>query len=267
MARRGRDQITVRLEDEVLEELRPLVSTERGRAGGLSFYLRRLIYQDLGKPLPEQYGREAELASSPSLTSRLQRWVDSDPDVQGELVEAARLLAERAGLELLKSEEVARLRESAAEADRLRKKLKSAPAPPPILGSEYQEGRYAGLQQGARMAEELIGIHREGRGERAKGICEGLRTAADFCRTVMTEIEETREREQDSSKRGRTRGTRYAEPAYIRSVAKQWQLVLRQDPEDKRAREALAELEAVARAAGFEIPPLPPTRSRGRTGR
>lgn len=153
MARRGREQITVRLENEVLEELRPLARTERGRAGGLSFYLRRLIYQDLGRPLPEQYGREAEAAWSPRLATRLEHWLEADPDEREELLEAARLLGSRVGVEFVDSQELARLRQAAGETERLRKELKARAAPAPardsVAGGTFEEGRILGLRQAA----------------------------------------------------------------------------------------------------------------------
>lgn len=264
MARRGRDQITVRLEDDILDELRTLAQTDRGRAGGLALYVRRLIYQDLGRPLPEQYGLEAEACWSPRLATRLEHWLETDPDEREELLEAARLLAGRLGLELTESGEAARLRKKAAEVERLRKEPAARPDRPtaPRLGSDYQQGRYAGLEQGARMAEELMGIHRERRGERAKGICQGLRTAANFCRTVMEEIQKGQEQALTVARA--RHGFRHSDPEYLRSTARQWQLVLRKDPEDRKAQEVLAELEALARAAGVEIPPLPPERPRSR---
>lgn len=266
MARRGRDQITVRLEDDILDELRAVAQTERGRAGGLALYVRRLIYQDLGRPLPEQYGLETEAIRSPRLATRLEHWLEADPDEREELLEAAQLLGRRLGLELMEPSEVARLRTDAAEAERLRKEPAARPARPAApsanLGSDYQQGRYAGLEQGARLAEELLGHHRDRRGERARGLCQGLRQAADLCRTVMAEIQKGQEQKLKYARE--RHGGRHADPTYLRSTARQWQLVLRQNPEDQRAQEALSELEVLARAAGIEIPPLPPERPRGR---
>lgn len=263
MGRRGRDQITVRLEDEILEELRPLARSERGRAGGLSLYLRGLIYRDLGRPLPEQYGleNETETAPSPRGATRPQNWLEAAPEDRDELLEALRLLAGRLELELVEPKELARLRKEALEVELLRKRLAKRPAPPPPhLGSEFQQGRYAGLEQGAKLAEELLGHQRDRRGERAKGICQGLRSAADLCRTVMTEIEQARER--DASILAGIRGTRYADPAYLASEARQQQLELQKNPDDEKAQAALRRLESFARAAGVEIPPLPPERPR-----
>lgn len=53
MTRRGHDQISVRLPDDVMERLRHKVGEAgRGRAGGVALYVRALIYRDLGIPLP-----------------------------------------------------------------------------------------------------------------------------------------------------------------------------------------------------------------------
>jgi len=265
MARRGLDQITVRLEDEILEELRPLAAAERGRAGGLSFYLRRLIYQDLGRPLPEQYGREAEPAWSPRLATRLEHWLEADSDRPEELREAAGHLAARVGLELVKRQELDRLRQEAREAARLRKELEARPpTAPAVSGEGFQEGRLKGLRDAMGMAEALISTYRsEGFGDEVAGLVEGLNVAVSQCRTLIEEIERNQARQVSEEVMGRAaRGTRYADPAWLRSAAKQWQLALRENPEDRKARETLEQIEVLARAAGVEIPPLPPPRRR-----
>lgn len=265
MARRGRDQITVRLEEDVLEELRPLAQGGRGRAGGLSFYLRRLIYQDLGWPLPEQYGLDAVPAWSPRLAVRLEHWLEADPDGREELREAADLLATRLGVELVEPGELQRLRREAGEAARLRRERAGRPTSAPVAAGEgFEEGRLKGLLEAREMAEDLIHTYRsEGYGDEISGLVEGLGIAARQAQSLAEEIQRSRERRAAEEVRGQAaRGTRYADPSWLRSAARQWQLVLRDNPEDGKARETLEEIESLARAAGVEIPPLPPPRRR-----
>ena len=257
MARRGLDQVTVRLEEDVLERLRPLSRGRRGRAGGLSLYLRRLIYRDLGIPLPEQYGVETEPAWSPSLSSRLEHWLEADPDGGEELEEAAALLAGRLGLELVKAGEPERWRR---EVEGLRRELASRPAPAPPSG--FEEGRLKGLREAVSRTEDLIATCRS-EGPEASGLVEGLRVAARQCRALVEELERNLARQAGGEVLGRAaRGTRYADPSWLRSAARQWQLVLRDHPEDLKARQALEEIESLARAVGVELPPPPPPRRR-----
>lgn len=56
MTHRGHPQIVVRLEQEVFDLLKKRVPAVQGRAGGVSLYVRGLIYQDLEIPMPTQYG-------------------------------------------------------------------------------------------------------------------------------------------------------------------------------------------------------------------
>ncbi len=57
MTRRGNPSVVVRLEPDVMEELRERAGeTTVGRAGGLALFVRRIIYEYLGRPLPTQYG-------------------------------------------------------------------------------------------------------------------------------------------------------------------------------------------------------------------
>lgn len=55
--RSGNPAVVVRLEPDVMEELRKRAGeTTTGRAGGLALFVRRIIYEYLELPLPTQYG-------------------------------------------------------------------------------------------------------------------------------------------------------------------------------------------------------------------
>jgi hypothetical protein len=63
MVRRGLPELRLRLEPAAMEALKeraeataPDGAGERGRAGGVAYYVRRLIYEDLGRDLPDQWG-------------------------------------------------------------------------------------------------------------------------------------------------------------------------------------------------------------------
>ena len=53
---KGNPLVCFGLEPEVIDLLRQRVDPVKGRAGGVSLYLRRLVYEDLGLPMPVQYG-------------------------------------------------------------------------------------------------------------------------------------------------------------------------------------------------------------------
>ena len=57
MTETGKPKIVVRLEQEAIEELRRRAGEPTtGRAGGLALFVRRIIYEYLGWPLPTQFG-------------------------------------------------------------------------------------------------------------------------------------------------------------------------------------------------------------------
>ncbi|MBZ0252921.1 MAG: hypothetical protein K8I02_06225 [Candidatus Methylomirabilis sp.] len=257
MARRGRDQVTVRLDDEILQKLRQQVGEERGRAGGLALYLRRLVYQDLGLSMPEQYGQPGSEAAAPSLAARVEHWLHPAPPAQ-DLDEAARILARATGGELLPPEEVQRLREAEREAERLRAR---PPAPKPPAGPSYEEGRQRGLLEAAELAERLAGASRGSGGSPDK--VAGLEEAAAAARTRAGESERLQALKAMAES---SRGTRYADPGWLRSSAREWQLRLQRNPDDADARRELERIRNLAEAFGVELPP-PPEPKRGRAGR
>src|SRR5260221_49598 len=53
---RGNPQIVIRLEPEILELLHQRAEPVHGRAGGAALFVRELIYRELGKEMPRQYG-------------------------------------------------------------------------------------------------------------------------------------------------------------------------------------------------------------------
>lgn len=53
---RGHPRISFRLEPEAYEKLRQLADPVHGTSGGVSLYLRRLVYEHLGEVMPAQYG-------------------------------------------------------------------------------------------------------------------------------------------------------------------------------------------------------------------
>lgn len=54
--RKGNPQITFRVEPHVMEELQRRAKASPGRAGGVALYVRNLVHEHLGIPLPPQYG-------------------------------------------------------------------------------------------------------------------------------------------------------------------------------------------------------------------
>jgi hypothetical protein len=53
----GKPKIVVRLEQKAIDELRRRAGEPTtGRAGGLALFVRRIIYEYLGWPLPTQFG-------------------------------------------------------------------------------------------------------------------------------------------------------------------------------------------------------------------
>lgn len=54
--RKGNPQITFRVDPEVMEELKHRAAAGPGRAGGVALYVRNLVHEHLGIPLPPQYG-------------------------------------------------------------------------------------------------------------------------------------------------------------------------------------------------------------------
>lgn len=53
----GRPKIVVRIEQDVIDELHRLAGeSPTGRAGGLALFVRRIIYEYLGWPMPLQFG-------------------------------------------------------------------------------------------------------------------------------------------------------------------------------------------------------------------
>ena len=161
--------------------------------------------------------------------------------------------------------ELQRLRRQAGEAERLRRELAGRPASAPVAtGEGFEEGRLKGLMDAKEMAEDLIRTYRsEGYGDEISGLIEGLGIAARQAHALAEEIERSRERRSGEESLGRAaRGARYADPSWLRSAARQWQLVLRDNSEDGKAREALEQIEGLARAAGVEIPALPAARRR-----
>lgn len=66
MARRGNPYAMVRLEPHVLDMIQQLSSPrERGRGGGVSQYLRELVYSHLGLGQPPCFGHEEVSPKSP----------------------------------------------------------------------------------------------------------------------------------------------------------------------------------------------------------
>ncbi len=53
---KGNPLVCFGLEPDVIELLRQRVEPVQGRAGGVALYLRRLVYEHLGIPMPVQYG-------------------------------------------------------------------------------------------------------------------------------------------------------------------------------------------------------------------
>ena len=58
-SKRGTPYLQIRLDPEVMELLRERAGEAHpGRGGGVSLYVRQLIYRDLGLPEPEPYAPE-----------------------------------------------------------------------------------------------------------------------------------------------------------------------------------------------------------------
>jgi hypothetical protein len=59
MARRGNQELRLRLESDVLKLLKELVPPgERGRGGGVAHFVRGLIYRELGLGEPPRFAAE-----------------------------------------------------------------------------------------------------------------------------------------------------------------------------------------------------------------
>ena len=56
MTERGNPAIRIRLEPELADESQKAFPAVKGRSGGLSLAIRRLLYLALDKPMPKQYG-------------------------------------------------------------------------------------------------------------------------------------------------------------------------------------------------------------------
>lgn len=57
---RGNPILQVRLTPETHDRLKEVVGAgDGGKAGGVSLFVRRLIYRELGEPLPKQWGKDA----------------------------------------------------------------------------------------------------------------------------------------------------------------------------------------------------------------
>jgi hypothetical protein len=53
----GKPLLNLRLEPEIMDELRRRCEPTHGKTGGVSQYVRRLIYEHLDRPLPPSWGR------------------------------------------------------------------------------------------------------------------------------------------------------------------------------------------------------------------
>jgi hypothetical protein len=74
MVRRGHNPITVRLTDDVMGRVRERANaTERGRSGGGTEYVRRLIYSDLGLGDPPPYAPKEVGEVIPRTKARAER--------------------------------------------------------------------------------------------------------------------------------------------------------------------------------------------------
>ena len=74
MARRGNPYAMVRLEPHVMTRIQELAEpAERGRGGGVSQYLRRLVYDHLGLGEPPCFASELEVEEAAPRPARNER--------------------------------------------------------------------------------------------------------------------------------------------------------------------------------------------------
>jgi hypothetical protein len=75
-AARGNPYLQVRLPQETHDRLKEVVGEgDGGKAGGVSLFVRRLIYRELGEPVPKQWGKDdAELNDLINVAKDLDKW-------------------------------------------------------------------------------------------------------------------------------------------------------------------------------------------------
>lgn len=77
--RDGRPIVGVRLEPDVMALLAARVEKVNGRAGGIALYVRRLIYEHLGLPLPVQHGDLGRSSAKRKPTGKPGGWPKGKP--------------------------------------------------------------------------------------------------------------------------------------------------------------------------------------------
>lgn len=79
-ARRGNPYLQIRLSPDVHDKLKTFVGeADGGKAGGVSLFVRRLIYRELLEPLPSQWSKELRAEDQAQnelvgLCLELERW-------------------------------------------------------------------------------------------------------------------------------------------------------------------------------------------------
>ena len=96
MTPKGNPKILVRLEPETLDEAQEAFPAVKGRSGGVSLALRRLLYLALDRPMPRQFGelgRSHDIDELEDLVRELEAGPPPDSDKLAELqTEAQQLL-------------------------------------------------------------------------------------------------------------------------------------------------------------------------------
>lgn len=86
MTRRGNPTVVVRLEPDVMEELRQRAGdTTTGRASGLALFVRRIIYEYLDRPLPLQYGDLGRSSAKRKPSGKKGGWPKGKPRKPGDV--------------------------------------------------------------------------------------------------------------------------------------------------------------------------------------
>ncbi len=110
MTERGNPKILIRLDADAITEAQKTFPAVKGRSGGLSLAVRRLLYLALDKPMPRQFGeigRNHEIDELEEVVRKLEIGLAPQPDaIQRLQTEAQELL----GDEDLDAVDVTRLR-------------------------------------------------------------------------------------------------------------------------------------------------------------
>ncbi len=85
---RGNPYLQVRLPQETIDDLKAFVGEgDGGKAGGVSLFVRRLIYREIDREMPPQWGQEATTMADLFALRRQVRAGDQGPELLHQLLD------------------------------------------------------------------------------------------------------------------------------------------------------------------------------------